>query len=155
MLERGSLERARNHGTSRRCIGANQVRLTNRQRCMIRRAPITPRIKALLTGLGVAWVAPCFGSLLHSSHPMGFHAAINTMTPQLADKRMAVLSHLAVWWCSSRCVPLGCFGCANERCRSKTNVRRIRSGTQEQTPKPLEHTRQPPCLWLVSHFAQQ
>ena len=40
-----------------------------------------------------------------------------------ADKRMAVLSHLAVWWCSSRRAPLGRFGYANERCRSKTIVR--------------------------------
>jgi hypothetical protein len=91
-----------------------------------------------LTGLGVAWVAPCFGSLLQPSHPMGFRAASNTMTPQLADKRMAVLSHLAVWWCSSRRAPLSRFRCANERCRRKTNVRNTGLGTRKQTIKPLD-----------------
>lgn len=38
---------------------------------------------------------------------MSLYAASNPMTPQLADKRMAVLSHLAVWWCCcSRCLVL-------------------------------------------------
>jgi hypothetical protein len=113
-----------------------------------------PKDQGFLDCLGVAWVAPCFGSLLQSSHPMGFHAASNTMTPQHADKRMAVLSHLAVWWCSSRRAPLGRFGCANERCRSKTNARRTRLERQEQTIKPPRRAQQPLCLWLASHIAQ-
>lgn len=52
---------------------------------------------------------------LPPSQAVSFSAANKRMTPQAADRRMAVLS--IAWrlqWCSSRCLVLNAFGVANE-----------------------------------------
>lgn len=53
-----------------------------------------PKDQGSIHRLGVAWVAPAQDPSPRS-HPMGFSAANYPMTPQAADRRMAVLHDLA------------------------------------------------------------